>query len=93
MLGTRFLAAAEAATHQLYREQLMAATSVDAAYTYCFDGGWPDAPHRALRNDTLRRWEAAGSPPAPLRPGEVDVVAVDAAGESPVRRSCADCPG
>ena len=80
MLGTRFLTAAEAATHEVYRQHLIAATSPDTVYTRCFDGGWPDAPHRALRNVTLRHWDAAGSPPAPHRPGEGDVVAVDAAG-------------
>lgn len=79
MLGTRFLAAAEAATHEVYRRHLINADGVDAVYTRCFDGGWPHAPHRALRNATLRRWEAAGSPQAPHRPGEGDVVAVDAA--------------
>lgn len=85
MLGTRFLAAAEAATHEVYRWQLTAATSADAVLTRCFDDGWPDAPHRALRNATLRRWEDAGCPPAPHRPGESDVVAVDAAGRNHYR--------
>ncbi|NYH42041.1 hypothetical protein HNR22_001768 [Micromonospora jinlongensis] len=74
MLGTRFLAAAEAATHEVYRQHLIAAT----VHTLCFDGGWPNATHRALRNTTLHRWQEAGSPPAPLRPGEGDVVATDA---------------
>ncbi len=32
-------------------------------------------PHRVLRNDTLVRWEAVGSPPRGTRPGEADVVA------------------
>jgi NAD(P)H-dependent flavin oxidoreductase YrpB (nitropropane dioxygenase family) len=82
MLGTRFLATAEAATHEVYRRHLIAATGVDAVYTRCFDGGWPHAPHRAVRNATLRRWEVAGSPQAPHRPGEGDVVAVDAAGKN-----------
>ncbi|MEU7929599.1 nitronate monooxygenase [Micromonospora sp. NPDC049107] len=85
MLGTRFLAAAEAATHEVYRRHLITAAGVDAVYTRCFDGGWPHAPHRALRNGTLRRWEAAGSPQAPHRPGEGDVVAVDAADEDHYR--------
>jgi nitronate monooxygenase/enoyl-[acyl-carrier protein] reductase II len=80
MLGTRFLTAVEATTHAVYRQQLIAATGADAVHTRCFDGGWPDAPHRALRNATVRRWEAAGSPLAPGRPGEGDVIAVDAAG-------------
>jgi len=85
MLGTRFLAAAEAVTHEVYRRHLIAATGADAVHTRCFDGGWPDAPHRALRNATLRRWEAAGSPASPQRPGEGNVVAVDAAGRNHYR--------
>ena len=80
VLGTRFLAAVEAATHEVYRQHLIAATGSDTVHTRCFDDGWPDAPHRALRNATLRRWEAAGSPSAPQRPGEGDILAVDAAG-------------
>lgn len=79
-LGTRFLTAAEAFTHEVYRRHLIGATAVDAIHTYCFDGGWPAAPHRALRNATSIEWEAAGSPAAPERPGEGDVVATDAAG-------------
>jgi nitronate monooxygenase/enoyl-[acyl-carrier protein] reductase II len=79
-LGTRFLVTEEAATADVYRQHLVAATAEDAVHTRCFDGGWPDAPHRALRNPTLRRWEEAGSPRTPGRPGEGDVVAVDAAG-------------
>lgn len=79
-LGTRFLATSEAFTHDIYRQHVVAATAEDSAYTRCFDGGWPGAAHRALRNPTLRRWEDAGSPPGPRRPGEGDVVAVDAAG-------------
>ncbi|MGC5323597.1 NAD(P)H-dependent flavin oxidoreductase [Micromonospora arida] len=82
MLGTRFLAAAEAATHEVYRQHLIAATGADTVHTLCFDGGWPNAAHRALRNTTLQRWQAAGSPPAPLRPGEGDLVAIDASGKN-----------
>ena len=39
-----------------------------------FDVGWPDAPHRVLRNSTYRAWEAAGSPPPGARPGEGDIL-------------------
>ena len=40
---------------------------------------------RALRNATLRGWEAAGAAAALHRPGEGDVVAVDAAGKNQCR--------
>jgi NAD(P)H-dependent flavin oxidoreductase YrpB (nitropropane dioxygenase family) len=84
-LGTRFLTATEAATHQVYRHQVLDAGPQDTVYTRCFDGGWPDAPHRAIRNTTITAWEAAGSPSAPSRPGEGAVVATDRHGR-PQRR-------
>jgi NAD(P)H-dependent flavin oxidoreductase YrpB (nitropropane dioxygenase family) len=74
--GTRFVVADESAANETYRRRVLAAREVDAVYTGCFDGGWPDAPHRVLRNATLTTWEAAGCPPAPARPGEGDIVAV-----------------
>jgi NAD(P)H-dependent flavin oxidoreductase YrpB (nitropropane dioxygenase family) len=79
-LGTRFLACTEAATHPHYRERIVAGSASDARYTGCFDGGWPDAPHRVLRNGTLEAWERAGRPSAPHRPGEGEVVARDPRG-------------
>jgi len=84
-LGSRFLTAAEAATHEAYRRQVLAATPQDAVYTHCFDGGWPDAAHRAIRNSTITEWEAAGRPAAPGRPGEGAVVATDRRGGSYLR--------
>ncbi|SCE66888.1 nitronate monooxygenase [Micromonospora coriariae] len=80
-LGTRFLATIEARTHQLYRNRLVASGAEDTVHTRCFDGGWPDAPHRVLRNTTVHRWESAGSPPSPGRPGDGDIVAVDDEGQ------------
>ncbi len=74
-VGTRFLLAAEANVHAAYRSRLIRAQAGDAIHTEAFDGGWPDAPHRVLRNATLTAWEAAGRPAAPHRPGEGDVVA------------------
>ena len=74
-IGTRFLLAAEANVHAAYRDRLAVAAAGDAVYTEAFDGGWPDAPHRVLRNATLTAWEVAGRPAAGRRPGEGDVVA------------------
>src|SRR5581483_4041088 len=34
-----------------------------------------NAPHRVLRNSTVRNWEAAGRPPSGQRPGEGEIVA------------------
>jgi nitronate monooxygenase len=74
-IGTRFLLAAEANVHAAYRDRIIAANAGDTVYTEVFDGGWPDAPHRVLRNATLTAWEAAGRPAAPDRPGDGDLVA------------------
>ncbi|GAA3954416.1 NAD(P)H-dependent flavin oxidoreductase [Actinoplanes auranticolor] len=81
-LGTRFLASAEARSHPVHRQHLVDAGAEDTVHTHCFDDGWPGAAHRALRNGTLRRWEQAGSPSRPERPGEGDVVAVDGTGRA-----------
>jgi NAD(P)H-dependent flavin oxidoreductase YrpB (nitropropane dioxygenase family) len=75
-VGTRFLMAAEAPVHERYRERLIDADETDALwFADLFDGGWPSAPHRALRNATIDAWEAAGRPAAGSRPGEGDQVA------------------
>jgi nitronate monooxygenase len=79
-LGTRFIASLEANTHARYRARILQATATDAVYTTCFDGGWPNAPHRVLRNRTYEAWNQAGSPQAPNRPGEADLVAHDPSG-------------
>jgi nitronate monooxygenase len=53
----------------------------------CFQDGWPGATHRALRNGTFERWEAAGCPPVGRRPGEGDVLATKADGTKVLRYS------
>jgi nitronate monooxygenase len=47
--------------------------------------GWPDSPHRALRNSTADAWQAAGRPPLAQRPGAGDVIAHFSSGEPIVR--------
>jgi NAD(P)H-dependent flavin oxidoreductase YrpB (nitropropane dioxygenase family) len=74
-MGTRFLAAAEASAHVDYWGRLVEADVTATVHTACFDGGWPGAPHRVLRNPTLDRWESADRPASPDRPGEGDVIA------------------
>jgi NAD(P)H-dependent flavin oxidoreductase YrpB (nitropropane dioxygenase family) len=74
-LGTRFLLAHEANVHPEWRRRIQAATETSTVYSTLFDRGWPDAPHRTLRNSTIRAWERAGRPDAPRRPGERDLIA------------------
>ena len=85
-LGTRFLLAEEMPIHEDYRRRLMAAAETDPQlYPNLYEVGWPDSPHRALRNSTADAWEAAGRPPLAQRPGEGDVIAHFASGEAIVR--------
>jgi NAD(P)H-dependent flavin oxidoreductase YrpB (nitropropane dioxygenase family) len=82
-IGTRFLASEEAAIHEKYRQQLLASKEVDTVYLEdLFDIGWPNAPHRVIRNSTVDAWETAGKPPSGQRPGEDEVIA-----SSPLRGS------
>ena len=83
-MGTRFIATVEAPMHEAYKRRVVESAETATVHTRLFDGGWPDAPHRVLENDTVRDWIAAGRPPTGVRPGEGEVVATQR-GE-PVRR-------
>lgn len=80
VLGTRFLATKESRAHEHYKK-ILVETEGETALTICFDGGWPQSPHRVLRNSTLEAWEAAGGPSEGSRPGEGDEIAQTAGGE------------
>ena len=84
-LGTRFVCAAEAAAAPEYQNAIIRAKPGDTVLTTLYDKGWPEAPHRVIRNSTVRAWEAAGCPEPGNRPGERDVVATAADG-TPVER-------
>ena len=85
-LGTQFLLAEEMPLHDEYRRRVIAAVETDAEwYADLYDVGWPNAPHRALRNSTAEAWEAAGRPPDGSRPGEGEVIAHFPSGEAIVR--------
>jgi nitronate monooxygenase len=90
-VGTRFLAASEAAIHPDYRRRILAAGEADTFYGTLFDRGWPDAPHRTLRNSTVEAWERAGRPASGLRPGEADEPASRPDG-SPINRYASATP-
>ncbi len=84
-LGTRFLASEEANIHPLYQNAVLRASEDDTLYaTNLFEEGWPEAPHRVLRNTTTRLWDVAGSPQSE-RPSEGEVVAHYADGR-PIKR-------
>lgn len=81
-IGTRFLASSEAEIHPHYLARVLGASEDDTVHLDdLFDVGWPDAPHRLLRNAAVNDWEAAGRPPSGSRPGQGAVVARSAAGE------------
>ncbi len=73
-MGTRFVASKEALVIQGYKERIVAGKAEDTIHTFLFDGGWPDAAHRVLRNAAVKEWEAAGCPARGQRPGEGEVV-------------------
>jgi nitronate monooxygenase len=89
-VGTRFLLAEEAPIHEHYRSRLIAADETDTEwFADLFDQGWPNAPHRALRNTTVETWEAAGRPPSGTRPGEGEEIARRPDGTALMRYSSA----
>ena len=85
MLGTRFVATQESRAHSIYKDAIVDAKATDTAYTLCFNGNWPYAGHRVLRNETLMSWETAGCPPVGSRPGEGDVIGQEAHGADIIR--------
>jgi nitronate monooxygenase len=90
MIGTRFLATPEADVHPDWAARLVSAGAADTVLTDLFDGGWPGAPHRVLRNSTYVRWDEAGRPAAGSRPGEGELVARH--GDLEIPRYAADEP-
>src|SRR2546429_1126349 len=92
-IGTRFLASNEAAIHPRYRERILQANEVDTIYLdNLFDIRWPNAPHRALRNQTVQSWETAGRPASGKRPGEGEVIGVSRS-SGPIVRYQSSTPG
>jgi NAD(P)H-dependent flavin oxidoreductase YrpB (nitropropane dioxygenase family) len=62
-LGTVFVASDEADIALDYKRRIVQSGAEDTVYCEdLFDAGWPNAPHRVLRNEAVKRWEAAGRP-------------------------------
>lgn len=54
-MGTRFVASQEAHAHPEFKDMLVAAQESMTVIGETFDGGWPNAAHRVLRNATTDR--------------------------------------
>jgi len=89
-VGTRFVASDESGQHPFYKERISEASETDTVHSSLFDIGWSDAPHRTLRNSTVRMWEVAGRPAPGARPGEEEAVAERADGTPIARYSSTD---
>jgi nitronate monooxygenase len=86
VMGTRFVASDESSAHPEYKRALVIARQADTIYLAdLFDVDWPNAPHRTLRNSTVRAWEAAGRPAPGLRPREGERIGERTNGSAIVR--------
>ncbi|HEY7790101.1 MAG TPA: nitronate monooxygenase, partial [Vicinamibacterales bacterium] len=81
-LGTRFICAAEANAAPIYQRLIIEAGADATAVGEIFNQGWPHAPHRVLRNSTVRLWEEAGRPASGTRPGQGERLATMADGRA-----------
>ncbi|MFT5775486.1 NAD(P)H-dependent flavin oxidoreductase [Hyphomonas sp.] len=82
LLGTRFVVARESIAHPVYKNAIIAAEAGSTVRTSCFDGMWPNAPHRVLKNSTYEVWDAAGCQSEGLRPGEGNSILIYPDGSS-----------
>jgi NAD(P)H-dependent flavin oxidoreductase YrpB (nitropropane dioxygenase family) len=81
-LGTRFLAAAEARTHPVYQQKILAANETDTVRTTLFGYSWPNAPHRTLRTRFVEEWLSQEARGNEGRPDEPVVGATTVGGET-----------
>ena len=62
MIGTALAVAEESGAHLAYKQALIDSSDDDTVLGTIFDVGWPNAPSRVLRNETVRALEQEGSP-------------------------------
>jgi nitronate monooxygenase len=91
VMGTRFVASLETNHHAQYQQHLIASSENDTYCTELFDQGWANAPHRVIRNSTVKDWEHAGKPEGNNRPNHGEILARDA-NRQPVVRYSEDTP-
>jgi NAD(P)H-dependent flavin oxidoreductase YrpB (nitropropane dioxygenase family) len=77
LVGTRFVASLECEAHPDYKQRLLKAVETDTVWCDVFHVGWPNAPHRVLKNDlTEKRLKPAGPVAKLVRDGTaIDVLA------------------
>lgn len=87
-MGTRFLLSKEANVELIYQQLIAAASENDTIYTErLFNIGWDNAPHRVIKNSTVKAWENAGKPTIGNRPDENKIIACKPNGTPIVRYS------
>ncbi len=73
-LGTRFVASEESLAHDVHKQAILAANAEDTVLNTLYNIGWPNAPHRTIKNSTYQAWESTGKPDN-QRPGEGEAIA------------------
>lgn len=87
-MGTRFLLSKEANVEFIYQQLIAAASENDTIYAErLFNIGWDNAPHRVIKNSTVKAWENAGKPANGNRPNENEIIACKPNGTPIVRYS------
>jgi len=87
-IGTRFLMSNEAHIEDSYSDLISESDENSTTYAKnLFNVGWENAPHRILRNSTVKDWEKAGKPEIGKRPNENEIIAYDSNNEPIIRYS------
>lgn len=74
-IGTRFLMSNEASIEEQYAQLMAKADENSTQYAKnLFNRGWENAPHRILRNSTVKQWEKADKPQPGQRPNEGEII-------------------
>jgi len=82
-VGSRYVATPEARVLPEYKQRLIESGAADTVLTELYGEGWPNAPHRVLKNAAYRAWEAEGRPEVGERAGEGELIGhVEVAGQS-----------
>lgn len=85
-LGTRFVASTEADVGDEYKRRIVESGAEDTVYAEdLFHEGWPNAPHRMLRNGVVREWEEAGRPATGKKPREGEIVGTLPGPDGPIQ--------